>query len=71
MHERLALEAVPRIDVEEANRIMERGEPIVFVDVRERDKYDARHIQEAISLPLHDFPRQVATLPRDVLIVTY
>ncbi|TAK33782.1 MAG: hypothetical protein EPO21_11920 [Chloroflexota bacterium] len=71
MHERMSLEAVPRIDVDEAHRLVESGESIVFVDVREREPYDESHIRESISLPLKDFPRSYAELPRDVLIVTY
>ena len=71
MRERLALEKIPRLDVDDAHRIVESGHPILLVDVREREKYDEGHIRESISLPLHDFPRKHAELPRDQLIVTY
>ena len=47
-----------------------KTQKIVFVDVRSNEEYKNGHIEGAINLPLNELPQNVATLPKDSLIVT-
>jgi len=51
-------------------RRVRAGEVVVF-DVRPTVEYAAGHIPGAISVPLHDLEKCLATLPEDVEIVAY
>jgi len=62
-----------RIDVDEVNRRMDAGEPMVLIDVRgSRDwaKSDTR-LPGALRIPYKELEQHLDELPRDRLIVTY
>ena len=52
-------------------RLLDRGEPVVVVDVRSADGYQAGHIPGARSLPFEQLPERSRELPRDQEIITY
>lgn len=44
---------------------------VIVLDVRPRAEYEAGHLPHAISLPLEDLEKRLATLPKDKAIVAY
>ena len=48
-----------------------RAGEVVVLDVRPTVEYAAGHIPGAISVPLEDLERRLATLPKDVEVVAY
>ena len=62
-----------RITPRELDLRLQRGERIVLLDVRRRDKWAAKQggIPGAIWLPLEEIPQRARDLPRDALIITY
>jgi len=67
LEERGALEPV---DNHELVRRVRAGE-VTLLDVRPREEYAAAHIPGAISVPLAEFGKRLATLPRRRDIVAY
>ena len=61
---------IPRITVQEARAKFDAGTAI-FVDVRSRDEYQARHIPGAISMPIEEIPARYNELPKDAEILLY
>lgn len=59
------------IRVAEAKRLADQGNKVLFVDVRSRQEYLARHIQEAVSVPLNVIPERFGEIPRQGLVVLY
>lgn len=55
------------ISVEELKALLDCGEPLTLVDVRERDEYDFAHIPGSVLLPKDEFLHgdAAARLPRD------
>ena len=58
------------IALEELIERMERGE-VVLLDVRPHDEYETGHILGAISMPMEDLEKHLASLPADKEIVAY
>jgi len=59
------------ISVDEAKALLERREPITFIDVREKAQYDDLHIKGAINIPLGVLPARLAEISRTEFIVLY
>lgn len=58
------------IDRKELLERADQGE-VVVLDVRPREEYEAGHIPGAVSVPLKELRRRMASLPRDAEIVAY
>ncbi|NEN85076.1 ArsR/SmtB family transcription factor [Paenibacillus elgii] len=58
------------IGLEELLKRMERGD-VVLLDVRPQDEYETGHIPGAISIPMEDLEKHLASLPTDKEIVAY
>ena len=65
--ERDQLEAVD----ERALRRRVRDGDVTLIDVRPREEYEAGHIPGAVSMPLPDLVKELATLPKKAEIVAY
>jgi 3-mercaptopyruvate sulfurtransferase SseA len=59
-----------RISIEETNKAIAAGTALL-VDVRDGAAYNASHIKSAKSIPLQQFDKRSAELPKDKLIITY
>jgi len=62
-----------RITPRELDARLRRGERIVLLDVRRRDKWAIKQggIPGAIWVPLEEVPQRARDLPRDAQIITY
>jgi len=69
----VAAQAVPLvfIKVAEVHGLLARGTPLVLVDVRSREEYEARHIRGAVSIPLPEVVQRAGEIPRDRVVVLY
>ncbi|HEX9199992.1 MAG TPA: rhodanese-like domain-containing protein, partial [Acidobacteriaceae bacterium] len=47
------------------------GEPLVVVDVRPAEEYQAGHVAGAVSIPLGELERRLRELPREREVVAY
>ena len=52
-------------------RLLDRGEPVVVLDVRAADAYREGHIPSARSIPFEELLARSRELPRDREIITY
>lgn len=59
------------ISVDEAKALLDLKQRVVFVDVRPPDQFGEQHIAGARNIPLRDFPRHLATVPRQDFVVLY
>lgn len=59
------------ISSQELKSRLEKGEKILFLDVRQQEEHDYAKILGSFLLPLQDLPQKYDTLSRDKLIVTY
>jgi 3-mercaptopyruvate sulfurtransferase SseA len=59
------------ISVDEAKVVLDRRQPITFIDVREKAQYDDLHIKGAINIPLGVLPARLAEISRTGFIVLY
>ncbi len=57
--------------VDDVKALLDRQEPLTFVDVRPRDQYDLLRIRGALSLPLAELHRRIAEVSRERLVVLY
>jgi rhodanese-related sulfurtransferase/DNA-binding transcriptional ArsR family regulator len=64
-------EGLEPITREELLARLRAGEPLVVVDVRPVQEYQAAHIPGAISVPLSDLEQRLRELPREEEIVAY
>ena len=67
----------PRITCEELKQLMDKGEKVVIIDMRENTAYNAGHIKGAVNIcydPLEN-PQEremrLSVLPQDTLLVLY
>lgn len=62
-----------QITQEEAKKIMDSGDDVIILDVREQDEFDAGHISGAILLPYTEIENKAeAILPdKDKQILVY
>ena len=63
----------PRISIQELKSMMDKGTPVIIIDVQPKEIYNQGHIKSAISLPASSPIRleDVWDFPSDRLIVTY
>lgn len=50
---------------------VQRGEPTVFLDVREPQEFAKDHLPGAVNMPERDFIARQAELPQDALVIPY
>ncbi len=64
---------VHRISAKEAKAVLDSGEPVILLDVREPYEYKAGHIRNAVSLPSGSITLKSAGLlpDRDAKILVY
>jgi rhodanese-related sulfurtransferase len=62
-----------RIPVDEARRLLDDGQPVVFVDVRNPQAWAASDVKlpGAIRIALDELPARAGELPRRGPVVTY
>ena len=59
------------ISVDAAKALVDRRQPILFIDVREKPQYDDLHIKGAVNIPLGVLPARLAEVPRTDFVVLY
>jgi rhodanese-related sulfurtransferase len=59
------------VKVDEVKARLDQKKPVVFVDVRPKEQYDATHIRGALSIPLHELPQRLAEVPKKDVLVLY
>jgi rhodanese-related sulfurtransferase len=59
------------ISVDEARAVLDRRQPLTFIDVREKAQYDDLHIKGAINVPLGVMPARLAEISRKDFLVLY
>ena len=59
------------ISVDEAKAVLDRRQPLTFIDVREKAQYDDLHIKGAINVPLGVMPARLADVSRKDFLVLY
>jgi rhodanese-related sulfurtransferase len=59
------------ISVDQAKALLDKREPVLFIDVREKSQYDDLHIKGAINIPLGVLPSRLAEVPRKERVVLY
>jgi rhodanese-related sulfurtransferase/DNA-binding HxlR family transcriptional regulator len=64
-------EGLESISAEELLARLKSGEPVVIVDVRPTEEYQAGHLAGAVSIPLQELEHRLRELPRDRDIVAY
>ncbi len=62
---------VTRITPRQAQEQLDRGETIVFVDVRDRSQYEQTHITGALSVPKTELDTRIREIPTGKPVVTY
>jgi len=63
-------DGAPRISIADAQKEVASGNAII-VDVRDEASYKAKHIKDAINLPLDKIVARLNELPKDKKIITY
>ena len=64
-------EGLEAINGDELLARMKAGEPLVVVDVRPVEEYQAAHLVGAVSIPLEELEQRLRELPQDRDIVAY
>src|SRR4029077_17354536 len=64
-------EGLESISADELLTRLNAGEPLVVVDVRPAEEYQAAHVAGAVSIPLEELQRRLRELPHDRDIVAY
>jgi len=59
------------IKVDEVKARLDQHKPVVIVDVRPKEQYDATHIRGARSIPLRELPQRLAEVPKTDVLVLY
>ncbi len=66
-----AEDKAPRINVEEAKKLLAEGKAI-FIDVRGDESYKAAHIKGALNVPLHKLEAgDFKDVPKDKRVIAY
>ena len=61
-----------RISAKELQRQLQAGDrPLLVIDVRQRQRYEAGHVPGALHIPLAKLEAALPELPKDRPIVTY
>lgn len=64
-------EGIESISADKLLARLKAGEPLVMVDVRPTEEYQAAHLAGAVSIPLEELDHRLRELPRDREIVAY
>ena len=59
------------IKADEVKARLDQRKPVVFIDVRPKEQYDATHIRGALSIPLRELPHRLAEVPKKDPLVLY
>jgi rhodanese-related sulfurtransferase len=59
------------ISVDAAKAMLDRRQPLTFIDVREKAQYDDLHITGAINVPLGVLPARLSDISRKDFLVLY
>ena len=59
------------ISVDEAKAVLDRHQPVTFIDVRAKEQYDDLHIKGAINIPLGVLPARLSEISRKDFLVLY
>lgn len=59
------------ISPSELEQYLDENRDMILVDLRDRNSYQASHIQGAVNIPYEEMAAQLYQLPRNVLIVLY
>jgi 3-mercaptopyruvate sulfurtransferase SseA len=59
------------LSVDEAKALVDKRQPVLFIDVREKPQYDDLHIKGAINVPLDAMRARLREIPRRELLVLY
>ena len=59
------------ISVDQAKALLDKRDPVFFVDVREKSQYDDIHIKGAVNIPLGVLPSRLTEVPRTERVVLY
>jgi rhodanese-related sulfurtransferase len=59
------------ISVDEAKAVLDRRQPVTFIDVREKLQYDDLHIKGALNIPLGMMPARLSEISRKDFLVLY
>jgi hydroxyacylglutathione hydrolase len=70
-HAGLPVEQVSRLTMGQLRERLERGEPLVVLDVRQAHEWRTGHLREARLLEAGDLPRADLDLPRDRLVAAH
>ncbi len=62
---------IPRLTPEAVKEVLDRGDPLVLVDVRKPAVYARGHIPRAICLPVTDMEARIKELPTGKSLVFY
>jgi rhodanese-related sulfurtransferase len=63
--------AVPSISAQDLKALIAEKKPIFILDVRQKEEYDAGHIDNAVLIPLNVLLDRYNELPKDKTIVVY
>jgi rhodanese-related sulfurtransferase len=58
-------------EVTYAKRLLDAGQPLVFVDLRPATEFARGRLPHAVSIPLSELRRRYGEIPRDELVVLY
>lgn len=61
----------PIITAKDAQRLVNKGEKIQVIDARVNKQYDESHVDTAINIPQDKLRKELETLDKDVLTITY
>jgi len=59
------------MSVAEAKALVDLKKAVVFVDVRDREQFEERHIAGARNLPLRELPRRLDEVSRQDFVLVY
>ena len=59
------------LSVDEAKALVDKRQPVVFIDVREKPQYEDLHIRGAVNIPLDALRARLRDVPRKDLLVLY
>jgi len=59
------------MSVDEAKALVDKRQPVVFIDVREKPQYDDLHIKGALNIPLDSLRGRLRDVSRKDLLVLY
>ena len=59
------------LKVDAVKALLDRKQPVAFIDVRAPEQFADLHIAGARNIPLGDLSSRLAEVPRDTLVVLY